>query len=427
MCLYLASKTCTIFKMQRRNFLKKTTLLSGWPIIPFKKAKIELNFNDVDWKVISKQFVNNNNIINLNSGSAGLMSKATFERLQQSTLQMLNISPYKVFEQWQATINNVKQKLASLINAQNNEITIVRNTTEAINLILQGYPFKTGDELLLAQHDYPYVINTAKNLALKKGIKLKQIELDLKHLSDSKIIRFYKNSINNKTKLVVLTHLTHATGKILPIKKITAIAHKKGAEVLIDAAHSFAHIPHSVSDINCDYYATSLHKWLSAPYGNGLLYIKKDKIKKINPVISSYEKEEGEMSKFHHLGTRAFQNIISIEPAIDFLLQLGVETKYNRLKQLTKHWIQQLDEIENSQLITNTDNYNYTGIASFKIEGKCSREIVKSLYKDYGIIAKSVGIKNGSAIRISSNIFILEEHLDKMIEAIKEIASRKNE
>jgi len=416
--------------MQRRNFLKKTTLLSSWPIIPIKKVnynKIELNFDNVDWKVISEQFVHNNKVINLNSGSAGLISKATFDRLQQSTLQMLNMSPYKAFEKWQATINSIIQKLASLISVQNNDITIVRNTTEAINLVLQGYPFKAGDELLLAQHDYPYVINTAKNLASNKGIKLRQIEPDLKHWSDNKIIRFYKNSINSKTKLVVLTHLTHREGKVLPIKKITAIAHKKGAEVLIDAAHSFAHVPHSVSDINCDYYATSLHKWLSAPYGNGLLYIKKDKIKKINPVISSYEKEEGEMLKFHHLGTRAFQNIVAIEPAIDLLLQLGVETKYNRLKKLTKHWIQRLDEIEKSQLITNIDNDNYTGIAAFKIEGKSSMKTVESLYSDYGIIAKPVGIKNGSAIRISSNIFILEEHLDKMIEAIKEIASRKNE
>jgi len=410
--------------MERRKFLRKSSALLSLPCLtlPKKLPSFKNNLNQINWKVVAKEFKYGKDYINLNTGSAGIINKTTLQFLNQCSLEMGQSSPYQCFEKWQPIINETKQKLANLAGVSSNEIALVRNTTEAINLVLQGYPFKPKDEVVAAKHDYPYVLNTIRQLSNKKNIQTKILDIDLQKATKESIIEEYQKNLSTNTKLLVLTYITHREGIVLPINEITEIAHQNGTEVLVDAAHAFAHIPHNLADLNCDYYATSLHKWLSAPYGNGLLYIKKEKIFKIQPTVSNYENEKDSIKKLEHLGTRAFQNIVAIKPAIDFLLEIGLENKSNRLKNLTSYWTERLSEIKNTRLISPINEFEFGGIASFKVEGKSSKKIAQSLFEKYGIIAKSTGVPNSwSAIRISTNVFVLEKHLDKMIEALKQI------
>lgn len=396
----------------------------GLPYLPSstKFLSYKNNLNEINWEAVSKEFNYGGDYINLNTGSAGIMSKTTLHFLNQCSLEIGLTSPYQCLEKWQPIIKKTIQKLANLIGVSADEIALVRNTTEGINLVLQGFPFKPKDEIIAANHDYPYVLNTIQQLSSKKNIQTKILDIDLQKATKESIIEQYQKALSPNTKLLVLTYITHREGIVLPIKEITEKAHQNGIEVLVDAAHAIAHIPHNVADLNCDYYATSLHKWLSAPYGNGLLFIKKHKITKIQPTISSYKNENDNIKKLEHLGTRAFQNIVAIKPAIDFLLEIGLENKLKRLQSLTNYWIERLPKIKNARLISPINEFQYGGIISFKVEGKSSKEIVQSLLDNYGIISKSTGIPgNWSAIRISTNVFILEKHLDKMIEAVKEI------
>lgn len=415
--------------MKRRKFIKKSTALIGLPVL---KKNTPITFfkedsNEINWKTVSKEFNYKSPYINLNTGSAGIMSKSTQSFLNRCSIEMGRTSPYKSLGKWQLIINENKKELAYLIAAKTNEIALVRNTTEAMNFILQGYPFKANDKILAAKHDYPYVLNTIKQLSKLKKIGTKLIEVDWQKATKQTLIQQYKKAFTKNTRLLILTYIPHSVGLVLPVKEIIEIAHQNGTEVLVDAAHAFAHIPHKVTELNCDYYATSLHKWLSAPYGNGLLYIKKDKIPKIQPVWSSYENEKDSMLKFEHLGTRAFQNIVAIQPALNFLWHIGIENKLERLQNLTQYWIKRLPEIKNARLTSNMQNtsaFNFGGMACFTIEGKSSQKIVNTLFDKYKIIAKSTGLpQSDSAIRISTNVFILEKHLDKMIEAVKEIVS----
>jgi len=412
--------------LKRRKFIKKSTALFG---IPCLATQSSISFfkddtNEIDWELISKEFNYNSSYINLNTGSAGIMSKTTQAFLNQCSLEMGSTSPYQSLGKWQPIIKENKQRLADLVGVQTSELALVRNTTEAINLVLQGYPFNAKDEILTAKHDYPYVLNTLGQLSKLKKTRSNIIEINFQKATKDSIIQQYQKALTKNTSLLILTYIPHSVGSVLPIKEIIKIAHQNGTEVLVDAAHAFAHIPHNITELNCDYYATSLHKWLSAPYGNGLLYIKKDKIGKIQPICSSYENEEDSMKKFEHLGTRAFQNIVAIQPALDFLLNLKISNKLTRLQHLTKYWINRLPEIKNARLMSNTQTFDFGGMACFKIDGQSSQKIVNRLFEEHKIIAKSTGLPNGdSAIRISTNVFILEKHLDKMIEAVKEIVN----
>jgi len=395
--------------------------------LPYLTTSGSVNFfkdgsNEIDWKKVSKEFNYNSPYINLNTGSAGIMSKASQAFLNECSIEMGRTSPYQSLGKWQPIIKENKQKLADLIGAKTNEITLVRNTTEAINLILQGYPFKTNDEVLAAKHDYPYVLNSIQQLSKQKKIEANIIEVDWQKVTRETLIQQYQKALTKNTRLLILTYIPHNVGLVLPVKEIIEIAHQNGTEVLVDSAHAFAHIPHKIPELNCEYYATSLHKWLSAPYGNGLMYIRKDKTPKIQPVCSSYEREKDSMLKFEHLGTRAFQNIVAIQPALDFLSNIGIENKIARLQSLTQYWIKRLPEIKGARLMSNIPNAQNT--QNTQIEGKSSQKIVDTLFEEYKIIAKSTGLPSGeSAIRISTNVFILEKHLDKMIEAVKEIVS----
>lgn len=336
---------------------------------------------------------------------------------------MASISPYKTFEKWQPNINKIKQQLAQSLKVEANELAIVRNTTEAINIVLSGYNYSNNSEVLFSKHDYPYVKNSIKNLSKQKHFKYKELDFNLEQLSADAIIQQYEDAITEKTGLLVLTHITHTLGRILPVKAIIEIAHKNNVEVLLDAAHSYAHIDYSIADLNCDYYATSLHKWLNAPYGTGLLYVKNHLISHLQSTANAFQNLDDISSKFEQLGTRSFQNIISIQPALALHQKLTKVVKQKRLIELSNYFIDALEvaKIKDLQIVTNRNLMQYCGIVTFKIIETSSNEIVKILFEKYGIIVKSVGLNKGSGVRISNNIFILKKDIDYLVEAISTI------
>ena len=408
--------------MKRRRFIQQAGLSALATQLPQNNC-LAINKDNVNWKALAKQFRQKKLSINFNSGSSGVLSKQTLATLHNNTKALAALSPYKTFKKWQPAIKSIKQQLAKSLCVATTELAMVRNTTDAINIVLNGYQFSKDAEILYAKHDYPYVKNGIKNLSKINGLKHKELDFNIDLLSDEAIIQNYKNAITTNTKLLVLTHITHAIGRILPVKAITEIAHQNKVEVLLDAAHSYAHINHSIANLNCDYYATSLHKWLNAPYGNGLLYIKKDKIKNIHAPINAYEIESNNINKFEQVGTFAFQNIVSIQPALTFHQQLTVTIKQQRLLALSNYFIDALEaaNINNLQIITNRSLMQFCGIVSFKIKGISSNKIADMLFEKFGIIAKSTSLYKDSGVRISNNIFILKKDIDYLVAAINNI------
>lgn len=406
--------------ISRRTFVKTIPPLLGSLYLPPLP-----HFDSTDWQNIKSLYgIDKYPYLHLNSGSAGIMPTLVIQQLDKLTDQMNQSPPYEFWDGLKELRYTNRKRLAKLIGAKADEVSVVRNTTEAVNLVVFGTQIHSGDEWICASSDYPYGVGAMDQVAKTQGVKINKIPLDdVDTISDDAIINRYAEAITPKTKLVLLSHMTFREGRILPVKKITKLAHAQGAKVLLDAAHTYAHIDHDVKDLGVDYYATSLHKWLTAPHGTGLLYINESEVDSINPPLPHIEGDNG-MDKFYHLGTRAFQDIAGLEYALTFQDVIGFKKKRKRLKELSDYWTGQVADISRLKFHTPLGKGESGAVVAFSLEGIGGSTMLKLLYDEYGIHAKVSGYPRKSFIRITPNLFTLESDLDKLVTAIHDIAKR---
>jgi len=404
----------------RRKFLVQfASVLSTLPLLSAKDMTSNLDKADL-WKKVRRQFpISKYKLIQLNNGSAGVMPNPVMKILIEYIKELNSMPPYEAWKKWEAQKQLNKKNLAKLINAEAEEISIMRNTTEALDNIIFGLDLDKKDEVILARHDYPFVWNAFRQRVKRDHIRIKEVAIKLPYSTDDEIVDAYEKAINSRTKILMLTYITHRQGHIMPVQRIVEVAHKKGVKVILDAAHAYGQIVHDVKQLGCDFYATSLHKWLAAPHGTGLLYIKKDLIGDINPLLSSDEHVADKMTKFEYLGTRAFHQEIGIGAALAFQESIGLERKQQRLHFLKKYWTDQIKDLPRVGLLTDTNSLRSCATASFYIEEGNIQKILDILESDYKIHAKIVGTPNRSSIRISPNIFNTTKELDLLVKAIK--------
>lgn len=401
----------------RRKFLQNIACLSiacmDSPVQIFKYQP-----ESIDWSSIKSKFlVEDYPILHLNSGSAGIMSKNVLRKYIEYLTLINSHAPYEILHNWEEQIRHNLHRLANHINATQGYLYLLRNSTEALNHILWGRQWNKSDEIIHATCDYPLMKNTLEQLISSKKIKLKTINHGrLKDISDDEIVKNYEKQIGKKTKLIVLTYITHREGHILPVKKICAMAKSYGIEVLIDAAHAVGQINHNVDEIGCDYYTSSLHKWLNAPLGSGILYVKRDRLRDLTPPISYPIHRETEANKFEYLGTRAFQNGMALGHAIDDLESMGIDQKQKRLHTLKNYWIDKIKSERNLEVITDTNRS--CAIASVKVPISLNR-VSQILKDDFKIHVKKSGYIDERFLRISPNVFTLESDLDYFVESLK--------
>ncbi len=375
-----------------------------------------------DWQSIKDLYsISKYPHLHLNSGSAGIMPTVVQDKVAALTRQMNENPPYEMWDSWAELRYTNGKRLAAHINAKHEEVTVVRNTTEAMNLVIFGYPFTAQDHVVYGSQEYPYGVGSLKQAQKKHGFDLSEITMhDVDEVSDEEIISRYKAALRPNTKLILISYVSFREGRILPIKAITELAHANGTEVLLDAAHAYAHFIHDVKDLGIDYYATSLHKWLTAPHGTGLLYIKEDHIAKLLPPLPSINDEQ-DIKKFDHLGTRPFQLEIGISYALTFQDTIGFEKKANRLLALTQYWTDRIVDMPGVKLHTPIGKGRCGAVAAFSIEGRSSTALLKTLMDDYGIHTKVSGYPQGkSFLRVSPNLFTLESDLDIFVSAIQQ-------
>ena len=359
--------------------------------------------------------------IQFNSGSAGVMPSPIQDHLIELIQYVNSKAPYQVWSEWQPIKQENLSRLGKLIGSNSESLQIVRNTTEALNMVIYGLPLTKGDSVVICEHDYPFAKNAWLNRQQRDGIVLKHIEFQLPD-SDEEIISAYANAIDASTKVIHITHMTHRQGHIMPVKALTEMAHEQGVEVVVDGAHVVGQIDVDLEEIQCDYFASSLHKWLNAPLGTGLLYVKPGKVESLFNHPSSNLDAYNSMNKYEHIGTRCWANEICISAALDFHEFIGHRAKTERLRELKKYWMHQVEEIPNVHFHTNMDDHHSCAVASFSIEGFSGGKITKLMDREYNIHAKSVGGRWGSGVRISVNVFTDFNDLNQLSSAIRGIA-----
>jgi selenocysteine lyase/cysteine desulfurase len=230
----------------------------------------------------------------------------------------------------------------------------------------------------------------------------------------------FEQNITPKTKLILMSHIVNISGQILPVKKVVQMARKKGIPVIVDGAHAFAHFSFNQEDLDCDYYTTSLHKWLFAPHGTGMLYVKKDKIKDLWPMMAAPETMDENIRKFEEIGTHPAANFLAIGEALTFHEGIGSDRKEARLKYLNDYWIDQL--IDNDRVVLHTSrNPKYAcAIATVELKGIKPNDLISVLWRDYRIITTPINHDQFQGIRVTPNVYTTLEELDRFVDAIKD-------
>lgn len=402
----------------RRSFIKGLSVTFAG--LPLSSQLTRLQSTDwSNWSDISTLYPQDTaGRLNFNCGSAGVQPTVVLESMGAHQRALSAFAPYEIYEQHKDTIDKSKLRLAELINVNKEQVALVRNTTAAINDVLYGIQWREGDEVVISTVDYPSVWNTLKTLQQRYGIGINTVRLDLNQDSEQAIVNGYRTKISNKTRLIIATHVTHREGQLMPVALISALGKGLGIDVLIDGAHAVGHIKVDVQQIGCQYYATSLHKWLSAPLGCGLLYVQKDKIASLYPPTSYAASQQELMDKFTWIGTFAFEKWMTLDTVLDFQDSIGLENKSTRLRAMSTRFREGLAGIPG--LIIAGNQKDYGGITAFRVEGINNSKLHNQLMEDYGFHVKKVGIQKVLYNRASFNLHLTDSQVDDLIAAISD-------
>lgn len=374
------------------------------------------------WRAIQKSFINKSGIINLNNGGVSPAPKMVAEAMEDNYEFCNHIPSNNMWRELDKGREPLRIKLAKMAGCSEEEIAMNRNATEGLETIIFGLPLKKEDEVVAAKQDYPHPVFAWKQREQRDGIKVKWVNLQLPSEDENYLVNAFVNEFTSKTKLVHLTHIINWNGQILPIKKIAGEARKRGIEVMVDGAHSFSHFKFSLSDLNIDYFATSLHKWLYAPIGAGMLYVKKDKIKNLYPLFAGGDPFKDDIRKFEHLGTRPFYIEQAIHKAIEFNEMIGIERKQERLYYLKNYWMEKIRHFPGIKINTPISAAWSCAIGNFSIEGKKAIDIVDFLQEKYHIHTVNINWENIHGVRVTPNVYTKLNDLDLLVQGIKEFS-----
>jgi selenocysteine lyase/cysteine desulfurase len=320
----------------------------------------------------------------------------------------------------------LRAKLAHLAGTSPEEIAVNRNATEALNTIIYGLPLKAGDEVVGATYDYGHMIQAYKQRQERDGIVYRQIALDLPSEDIDTIVKTYGQAMTPKTKLVHITQVINSMGQIMPVREIADMAHAHGAEVLVDGAHSFGLIDFKIPDLHCDYFGTSLHKFLSAPIGTGMMWVKRDKIAGLWPLLCASDPHSPNIRKFEDIGTRSFPLEQGIGEAINFHEAIGSRRKQERLFYLKSYWTSRVQGIKGVKLHTSSRPEFSCAIGTVSIEGYTPAELMQALFKQYKIHVVAINMDTMKCLRVTPHVYTALADLDRFVSAIGELAAAKN-
>lgn len=418
--------------MDKRSFLKAMTGISlttpllnnikKWNVEVEGYSAVDLAQNEDYWLKIREGYRLKPDYINLENGYYCFVPQETLEHFITHVREVnYQGSYYMRTVQWENKDKSA-QKVADLIGASHDEVIITRNTTESLDTIISAYDWKAGDHAVWAIHDYGAMRLQFELMAKRYGMTNSIVTVPIHPKSDDEIVKVYEAAITPNTRLLMVCHLINITGHILPIRKICDMAHAKGVDVMVDGAHAIAHLDFDINDLNCDFYGSSLHKWLSVPLGAGMLYVKKGKAKNLWPMFAEWNKAEDDIKKLNHTGTHPVYTDLAISNAVDYYLLIGAKRKEERLRFLQNYWTDKVRNHPGIILNTPVERHRSCGIANVGIVGMSPNDMAKTLLNKYKIWTVAINNKGVHGCRITPNIYTTTKELDAFVMALKEMA-----
>ena len=417
--------------MDKRRFIKSLGALSFSPLIfanelsdfkPISKTLPFINNEDKLWKTVRSHYTLKEEYINLESGYYNIIPNPILEHFINHVKHVNIEGSFYMRKDLNKNKDRVTSELANLVGSSSDQIAITRNATESLDLVISGFPWKKGDEAIYAKQDYGTMKEMFEQISNRYGVVNKVISVPNHPKNDEEIVSLYESQITSKTKLIMVCHMINITGQILPIKKICEMAHKYGVEVMVDGAHCVGHFDFSIDDFNCDYYGSSLHKWLATPLGAGLLYVNKNKTHKIWPLLANGNTNKSDIKRLNHIGTHPVHTDLAISNSIDYLKWIGMERKEKRMRFLQRYWSDKLRNVKNVIVNTPLDIDRSCGIGNVGLTNMSPSKMEDLLFQKYKIFTVAIDYANVKGCRISPNIFTTTKELDSFVEAVKELS-----
>ena len=419
--------------LSKREFLKSMMNMPILSMVDIDKilakntsmSSLQLAQNEEFWAEIRKSYKFTQDFIHLENGYYSLASDEVLENYIKHIRTVNEVSSYYMRTRQFDDKLLTRKQLAELLGCSFEELIITRNTTESLDTIIAGINWKTGDEAVMAAQDYGAMLDMFKLQARRYGMVNQVISIPNHPKSDEEIVALYENAITPKTRLLMVCQMVNITGQIMPVKKIVEMAHRHGVEVLVDGAHAFAQLDFNISDLGgCDYYGSSLHKWLGNPLGAGILYVKKDKIKQIWQLYGEMGFEEDDIRKLNHTGTHPVATDLAIQDAIKFHQKIGIKRKEARLRYLQNYWTEQVRNHPNIIVNTPQDPNRACAIANVGIKNIPPAQLAKTLLEKYKIFTVAINYANVFGVRVTPHLYTTTNELDSFVKALKEIATQ---
>ena len=400
--------------------LQKTVNRAFAAPAPARNMSAEEAATDEDfWIQIRNEFTTDRTVINLNNGHVSPAPR-TVQDAMRRYLDYSNQGPYHtMIRELEPKKESARRMVAEVAGVDPEEIALTRNSSESLEIAQLGLNLKAGDEVLTTNQDYPRMLTTFRQRERREGIKLVQISFPVPAISPDDLYQRFEKGLTPNTKAILLCHITNRTGLIFPVRRIADMAHARGITVIVDGAHAFNHFPFKISDLNCDYYGVSLHKWTFAPVGTGFLYVNKDRIKDTWAMMASSPRQDNNIRKFEEIGTHPAANLDSICEAIVFNQNIGIERKLARLRYLRDRWANKLAQNPKVKILHNTDPAMSAGIGMFAVTRADPRALVDALTKQ-NIFVALMGHSEYTGIRVTPSVYSTVGEVDHFAEVVDE-------
>ena len=418
--------------MDKRNFIKTlgalsvSSLVSASELTKIKSVSLSLPNTKSDeelWTTVRSHYTLKDDYINLESGYYSIIPNPVLEHFIKHVKHVNIEGSYYMRNDLNKNKDRVITELAKLVGSTSNQIGITRNATESLDLVISGFQWERGDEAIYAKQDYGTMKEMFEQISSRYGVKTKIVSVPNHPKNDEEIVSIYESQITDNTKLIMICHMINITGQILPVKKICEMAHSYGVEVMVDGAHCVGHFDFSIDEFNCDYYGSSLHKWLATPLGAGLLYVNKKNTHKIWPLLANGNTNKKDIKRLNHIGTHPVHTDLAISNSIDYTNWIGMKKKEKRMRYLQRYWSDKLRTIENVIVNTPEDLNRSCGIGNVGLSNMSPSQMSNVLFEKYKIFTVAIDYANVKGCRISPNIFTTTNELDQFISAVKEMAN----
>jgi selenocysteine lyase/cysteine desulfurase len=370
------------------------------------------------WTEVARAFTVDRSLVNLNNGGVS-PAPAYVQDAMKRHLDYSNEAPvYTMWRILEPQREGVRQRIAGEWDVDTEEIALTRNASESLQICQFGIDLQPGDEVLTTTQDYGRMLTTFKQRERREGIVMRQFAIPVPAENDDEIVALFEKNITPKTRVILMCHMVNLTGQILPVRGVVEMARKRDITVIVDGAHAMAHFDFKISDLNCDNYSVSLHKWLFAPHGTGLLYVRRDKIKDLWPLMAATEKMDDNIRKYEEIGTHPAANYLAIAEALTFHQGIGGKRKEARMVYLRDYWAKPLLEHDRIRLHTSLKPGFACGLANVQIEGIEPGDLTAWMWREHKIIVTPIGHEDCTGIRVTPSVYTTTQELDRFVDAM---------